>query len=100
MSKFTLSFSVCPEGFKYYNQRSCLKVQPELRGRADHETECQSLGGHLAAPRTERENDQLKAFVRDQDIQTNIVLGIQSSPGGWRYDEDGSPVFTIGEFCL
>ena len=96
-AKFICVKDTCPDGFSWFDHKSCIKVMNEPSTKSDAEVKCmgESPRATLFMPKTQQEQRNLEKWLRDSTMTTNFFLGAKKIENGWVWD-DGKPVFING----
>ena len=91
--------TVCPQGFEWLNQQSCIAVIDVAAGQTAAQAKCKELNpfSSLTIPKTFHQQELLQTFAEKKSIlKTDFFLGMTKAAGYWIWD-DGSPLFVKRE---
>ena len=96
-AKFVCVKDTCPDGFSWFDHKSCIKVIDEPSTKSEAETKCmdKSARATLLMPKTQKEQTNLERWLKDSSMTTTFFLGAKKIENGWVWD-DGRPVFIDG----
>ena len=89
---------VCPEGFQWFDRKSCAKFMTNPASKIDAIATCknENAGAFISSPKSTHEQYILEQFLIKMEVTSNIHLGIEKQANDHWYWHDGSPVFVSG----
>ena len=96
-ARFICVKDTCPEGFTWFDHKSCIKLMNEPRTKSEAETLCKEEfpRASLFMPTTQIEQATLEGWLKDSSITSSMFLGAQKVDNQWVWD-DGGPIFMEG----
>ena len=96
-AKFVCVKDTCPDGFSWFDHKSCIKVIDEPSTKSEAETKCmdKSARATLLMPKTQKEQTNLERWLKDSSMTTTFFIGAKKIENGWVWD-DGRQVFIDG----
>ena len=98
-AKFICMKTVCPDGFQWYDMKTCAKTMDSAASKDDAIASCKSLnpGATLAIPKSTHEQKIMEQYLKRTDFTDEIFLGaIKKDNGHWFWDDE-NPMFVSGK---
>ena len=96
-AKFICVKDICPEGFVWFDHKSCVRIINETASKEDASDKCKTShpSATLFMPKTKNEQKTFETFLKDHLMDGNIFIGGSRSSNMWFWD-DGTQMFIAG----
>ena len=97
-AKYICTKDVCPEGFAWYDKKSCAKVMDSTMSKSDALTQCKTdnPAATLLMPKSASEQRSMAQFLKTSGFTGEVFLGASRDDDFRWYWDDGYPIFVEG----
>ena len=97
-AKFICVKDTCPDGFVWFDQKSCVKIIDDVAAKEDISKSCRAShpSATLFMPKTKNEQITFETFLKDHFIKENVFIGGSRLSNLWIWD-DGTQIFMTGK---
>ena len=97
-AKYVCVKSVCPQGFEWYDSKSCVKLMDTTASKSNAMSSCTKIHprASLLAPKSANDQMLIKNYLKRKSFKDSLFLGAEMNENGhWHWD-DGNPLFVSG----
>ena len=97
-AKYVCVKSVCPQGFEWYDSKSCVKLMDTTASKSNAMSSCRNIHPRASLLTPKSANDQMviKNYLKRKSFTDSLFLGAEMNENGhWHWD-DGNPLFVSG----